>query len=515
MHPFLKSTTHTMTQTLTPKTVLISVSDKTGIIEFAQGLSALGIKILSTGGTAKTLQQAGLAVTLVSDVTQFPEIMQGRVKTLHPKVHGGILGRRDQHQPEADQHQIEWIDIVVCNLYPFAKTISGDHSFHEAIENIDIGGPSMIRAAAKNLDWVTVLTDQQDYNEVLSKLQADGIDYPTRQALSAKAFAHTAHYDSMIAKYLSHEDFPQQITYGFERKQILRYGENPHQQAAWYAAGNHPFEQQKQGKTPSFNNIVDSSSALACVNDFDQPACVVVKHANPCGVAIADNIDQAFEHAWSADSKSAFGGIVALNRRCTHNIASVLAKVFIEIIIAPGFDEEALAALAQKPNYRVFDTTNLTTIDQDLHFKQIAGGLLVQNRDQATLTREELRCVTEQQPTQQQYDNLMFAWQVVRHLNSNAILIADQGCTVGVGAGQVSRVDAVELAIHKSKAITHTSVLASDAFFPFRDSIDRIAQAGIKAIIQPGGSMRDQEVIDACNEHGIAMVFTGQRCFKH
>ncbi len=504
-----------MTQPLQIKTALLSVSDKTGIIEFARGLSTLGITLLSTGGTAKTLQQSGLPVTRVSDLTQFPEIMQGRVKTLHPKIHGGILGRRDQHQAEAGQHHIDWIDMVVCNLYPFGKTISGQHTFTDAIENIDIGGPSMIRAAAKNIDWVTVVTDQQDYSALLAQLQADGIDYNTRKALSAKAFAHTAHYDSMIAEYLRDEDFPQQITYGFERKQILRYGENPHQQAAWYTDGHHPFEKQQQGKMPSFNNIVDSSAALACVNDFDQPACVVVKHANPCGVAVADNIDQAFERAWSADSKSAFGGIVALNRRCTKKIAEALTSVFIEIVIAPGFDEAALTALAQKPNYRVFDTTDLKTTNDALHFKQVAGGLLVQTRDQAILTRDHLRCVTNTQPTDQQLDDMLFAWQVVRHLNSNAILIADRGCTVGVGAGQVSRVDAVELAIHKSAVINKTAVLASDAFFPFRDSIDRIAQAGIKAIIQPGGSVRDQEVIDACNAHGVTMVLTGQRCFKH
>ena len=504
-----------MTRPLSIQTALISVSDKTGIIDFAQALVAHGVKILSTGGTAKALQAAGIDVTLVSEVTQFPEIMQGRVKTLHPKIHGGILGRRDQHQTEATAHDIGWIDLVVCNLYPFANAVAGEHTLTDAIENIDIGGPSMIRAAAKNIDWVTVVTDQQDYATVLAQMAAEGVTYAQRKQLSAKAFAHTAHYDSMIAHYLSEAAFPAQLTLGFERKQMLRYGENPHQQAAWYTAGAHPFEQQLQGKAPSFNNLVDSSAALACVAEFSAPACVVAKHANPCGVAFSDDINTAFQRAWAADSKSAFGGIVALNRPCTVEIAEALAKVFIEIVIAPGFSAESLTVLAQKPNYLVFDTTAMPLAQAQHCWKQIAGGLLVQTHDDAVVTTADLQCVTQAQPSAKQLDDLLFAWTVVRHLNSNAILIAGQGQTLGVGAGQVSRVDAVELAIHKCADIPQTAVLASDAFFPFQDNITHIAQAGIRAIIQPGGSVRDPEVIAACDAAGIAMVFTGKRCFKH
>ena len=496
-------------------TALISVSDKTGIVEFAKILSENNIRIISTGGTAKLLKENGITLTLVSDITGFPEMLDGRVKTLHPYIHGGILGKRDAHALEAQEHDIKWIDMIVCNLYPFAETIQGNSSLEEAVEQIDIGGPAMIRAAAKNFGWTTVITDHHDYENIVPEFR-HGILYETRRKLATKAFRHTALYDSTIAQYLTDETFTEQYTLGGKRQQILRYGENPHQQAAWYSKEqNNPFDTLLQGKPLSYNNLADSSAALACLTEFTEPTCVVVKHANPCGVATAKEIDHAFEHAWAADSKSAFGGIVALNRPCTEAIAKQLSSVFVEVILAPGFTEEAQSLFADKPNVRLLDTSNWEPKQDALHIKSIMGGFLLQTPDKHELDLDSIVIPTKQKPGDQELVDLLFAWKIVKHLKSNAILVAKNQQTQGVGCGQVSRIDAVDLAIHKAAGNVKNAVLASDAFFPFRDSIDAIAKTGIKAIIQPGGSMRDQEVIDACNEHGIAMILTGARCFNH
>ncbi|MDF2940856.1 MAG: phosphoribosylaminoimidazolecarboxamide formyltransferase/IMP cyclohydrolase [Gammaproteobacteria bacterium] len=502
------------------KTALISVSDKTGLIEFAKSLEALDIKILSTGGTAEALKKAGISFTLVSDITGFPEMMEGRVKTLHPKIHGGILGKRDQHESEANQHGIEWIDLVVVNLYPFAQTVKSEAPYHDIIENIDIGGPAMIRAAAKNMDWVSVIVDPKDYQSVLDELkQSVEVSLNTRKKLAAKAFAHTACYDTAIAEYLNQEKFPQHLSMGFELAEILRYGENPHQEAALY---KHPIKvsnllgaTQLQGKALSYNNLVDAQAALECVQEFSEPACVIVKHANPCGAATASNSDEAFTKAWQADSQSAFGGIVALNRPCTEKIAQFLSTVFIELIIAPGFDSTASDILRTKPNCRLLDYQNSPNLKQALSYKFIDGGLLVQDKDHQFIDASDLKLVTSIKPNAKQIQDLLFAWKVVKHLKSNAILIVKDQATLGVGCGQVSRIDAVELAIKKAKGDLSSCVLASDGFFPFRDNIDAIAKTGIKVIIQPGGSIKDEEVIAACNEHGIAMVMTNSRCFNH
>ncbi|MDO8954478.1 MAG: bifunctional phosphoribosylaminoimidazolecarboxamide formyltransferase/IMP cyclohydrolase [Gammaproteobacteria bacterium] len=502
------------------KTALISVSDKTGLIEFAQHLAAHNIIILSTGGTAKALQAAGIPITLVADITGFPEMMEGRVKTLHPKIHGGILGKRDQHAAEAKQYGIDWIDLVIVNLYPFAKTVQSEAPYHEIIDNIDIGGPAMIRAAAKNMQWVTVANDPEDYPIILAELNAhNGISLACRKKLAAKAFAHTAAYDALIAEYLNTDKFPSQLSISFERQEVLRYGENPHQQAALYT---HSYKtkgllaaKQLQGKALSYNNIADAEAALRCVQEFDQPACVIVKHANPCGVSTADTIDRAFTQAWQADSQSAFGGIVALNRACTPKIAEFLKQVFIEVIIAPGFDSDASDMLRAKPNYRLLALPQMPSASKGLAYKCIEGGLLVQDSDYAVIEADDLKCMTKRQPNAEQIKELLFAWKVVKHLKSNAILITQAHTIVGMGCGQVSRIDAVELAIKKAPNDLSACVLASDGFLPFTDNVDAIASAGIKAIIQPGGSIKDQDVIDACNEYGLVMVFTGIRCFNH
>ena len=501
------------------KRALISVSDKTGIVDFAKALHQHNVEIISTGGTANALQQAGIPVRTVSSITDFPEIMQGRVKSLHPKIHGAILGRRDQHAAEAQQHAIEWIDLVVCNLYPFAKTIAGNADFATAIENIDIGGPSMLRSAAKNMDWVCVTHDPQDYSTIIDHLE-QGLDFELRKRLAAKAFAHTAEYDSLIANYLSEEDFPQNLTLAYHKHSDLRYGENPHQQAAVYrrALVEHPHllsAKQHQGKALSYNNLNDGVSALNCVMEFELPACVVVKHANPCGVATATDIKSAFDRAWQADSLSAFGGIVALNRPCTAAIATFLSSVFIELVIAPGFESDALNTLAKKPNCRVLDTRSSNVDYSQWQYRALPDGLLVQQTDRTMLDPSMLKVVTATKPDSATLEQMTFAWQVLKYVKSNGIVITRNNTTLGIGAGQVSRIDAVKLAIEKSPHNLAGALLASDAFFPFADSINHIAKTDIKAIIQPGGSMRDQEVIDACNQHGIAMVFTGMRCFNH
>ncbi len=494
------------------KRALISVSDKTGIIDFASELIKHDIEIISTGGTAKTLQKANIPVTPVADITDFPEIMQGRVKTLHPKIAGGILGKRDQHEAEAETHDIKWIDLVVCNLYPFAETINKPNiDLDTALENIDIGGPTMIRAAAKNFTWVGVIVDPADYEIIIAELP--NLTEATRKNLAAKAFAHTAQYDALIAQYLNPELYPEQLTLALEKITPLRYGENPHQSACLYQFANSPspLMQQHQGKELSYNNLMDADSAVACLHEFSEPTCVVVKHNNPCGVASNQDINMAYQNAWNADSKSAFGGIIALNRTCTAAIAEQIVKNYIEILLAPDYDSEALDILQQKPNVRVLEIPN--TPDNSPKMRQIANGILLQDQDNHQLT--DYKTVTKIKLTEPQLTDLLFAWKVVKHVKSNAIVIAADQTIISIGHGQVSRVEAIEIALNKANS--KNAVLASDAFFPFRDSIDAIAKTNckIKAIIQPGGSVRDQEVIDACDEHGIAMVFTDIRCFKH
>jgi phosphoribosylaminoimidazolecarboxamide formyltransferase/IMP cyclohydrolase len=511
---------------VTIKRALISVSDKTGLADFARKLTSQNIEIISSGGTSEFLRKENITVTDVSDITGFPEIMDGRVKTLHPKIHGAILGLRDKHATQAETHQINWIDLVIVNLYPFKKTISNpDATFDEAIENIDIGGPTLIRSAAKNIGWVGVIVDPSDYEKIsIELIREKGITSATRQQLAAKAFAHTADYDTLIKNYLSTRaesktDFPAQIEINFIKHADLRYGENPHQAASAYQFANDDSgilsAQQHQGKQLSYNNIADADAAIACLREFSQPACVVVKHANPCGVAVADKIGEAFQKAFYADAKSAFGGIVALNRPCDKKIAEALWQVFVEVVIAPSFSAEALSLLATKPNLRVLEF-DLDKVPTDKHdYKFIQGGLLIQDKDSKPITPAEWKTVTTQKPTQQETEAMLFAWGTLKHIKSNAILLATSDATVGVGAGQVSRIDAVEIALRKAGDNVSGTIMASDAFFPFRDSIDRIANTGIRAVIQPGGSLKDNEVINACNEHGIAMVFTGNRCFKH
>lgn len=503
---------------VTIKTALLSVSDKTGLLEFAKQLREHGVNIISTGGTAKTLQDAGIELKLVSDITGFPEIMQGRVKTLHPKIHGGILGKRDKHQDEADEHGIPWIDLVVCNLYPFQYVIQKENTTLEtAIENIDIGGPAMIRAAAKNFSWTTVITTPSDYHIIAEELQVHkGVSYQCRKDLAQKAFAHTASYDSNIYNYLNHDNMPEHLLLAADKLENLRYGENPHQQAAIYKTQGHGLLSTKkyQGKELSYNNIGDTEAALECLNEFQGPTCVVVKHANPCGVSQAADLFTAFKQAFEADSKSAFGGIIALNQNCTKQIAEYLRQVFFEIIIAPSFDKGALDLFAKKKNLRVLELPDLKKHSAKLKIKSLSDGFLVQTPDDHTLEKSKLELVTSTNINDEIMDDLIFSWKVAKHVKSNAILIADKKTTLGVGAGQVSRVDAVEIALKKAGEFEH-AVLASDAFFPFRDSIDSLANKNIHAIIQPGGSVRDEEVIAACNELGIAMVFTGKRCFNH
>jgi len=503
------------------KRALISVSNKTGIVEFARGLAKLDIEIISTGGTSHLLREAQVAVRDVSEITGFPEMMDGRIKTLHPNIHGGILGQRDQHAAVARQHQIEWIDLVIVNLYPFAETIKkADVSFNEAIENIDIGGPTMIRAAAKNMGWVGVVVDPVDYTKILTELQAEkGLSFHVRRQLATKAFAYTAHYDAMIHAYLDGNTFPDQLNLHLEKYADLRYGENPHQTACAYRLPQQAFgilsAKQHQGKLLSYNNIADADAAVACVREFQQPACVIVKHANPCGVGIADEIGDAFLRAIEADSISAFGGIIALNRPCDKKMAEAIGQVFFEVVVAPAYTLEALSLLATKQNLRLLELDVLKQSGSAQEFKFIDGGFLVQEKDVSLIEEKDLKVVTSAQPTVPEIEAMLFAWGVLKHIKSNAILIAKTGYTVGIGAGQVSRVDAVDIAIRKAGNHLLGTILASDAFFPFRDSIDRIANTGIRAIIQPGGSVRDEEVIQACNEHHIAMVFTGMRCFKH
>jgi len=514
---------------LTVRRALISVSDKRGLVPFVSGLSDLGVEILSTGGTCRALRDAGIDVIEVSEKTGFPEIMDGRVKTLHPTIHGGLLGRRGTDEAVMDEHGIEPIDLLAVNLYPFEQTIAReDATIDDAIENIDIGGPAMIRAASKNHDGVAVVVDPDDYESVLESLQKNELSLEERRRLAAKAYAHTASYDTAITRYLSKSlgDNPlgERILHAGSLVQRMRYGENPHQDAAFYIdqqapKGSLATAEQLQGKALSYNNIADSDAALECVKQFTNPACVIVKHANPCGVAVAGNILEAYEKAFQTDPTSAFGGIIAFNQPLDAATAkAIIDRQFVEVIVAPGIADDAAAVLSEKKNVRVLRTGELGESVSGFDFKKVSGGLLVQNTDMGRITADDLKVVTEKAPTPEQIEDLLFAWTVVKYVKSNAIIFCKDSMTIGVGAGQMSRVYSTRIAAIKAAdegLDVNGSVMASDAFFPFRDGIDAAAETGITAIIQPGGSMRDDEVIQAANEHGLAMVFTGMRHFRH
>ncbi|MDR0379339.1 MAG: bifunctional phosphoribosylaminoimidazolecarboxamide formyltransferase/IMP cyclohydrolase [Candidatus Accumulibacter sp.] len=524
---------------------LLSVSDKRGALEFAQGLAAQGVELLSTGGTARLLREAGLAVTEIGEYTGFPEMLDGRVKTLHPKVHGGILARRDspEHRATLERHGIPTIDLVCVNLYPFAATVAQPGvTLEDAIENIDIGGPAMLRSAAKNYAGVAVVTDPDDYPALLEEMRAgDGaLSLATRFALAKKAFTHTARYDGMIANWLTGlaegvdaapeapvsapTRFPERLQLAFDRVESLRYGENPHQQAAFYrdttpVAGGIAGYRQLQGKALSYNNIMDSDAAWECVKSFDAPACVIIKHANPCGVAIDADLAGAYEKAFQTDSTSAFGGIIAFNGEVDVDVVRAMEakKHFVEVMIAPSFTVAARELLHEKQNRRVLEIP-LERTYQALEMRRVGGGLLVQTPDDFLVRADALRVVTRARPTARQIEDLCFAGRVAKFVKSNAIVFCGGGMTLGVGAGQMSRVDSTRLAVMKAKNAGLSlagSCVASDAFFPFRDGVDVLAEAGATAIIQPGGSVRDEEVIAAADEHGIAMVFTGVRHFRH
>ena len=507
---------------------LISVSDKTGIIELAQALADKNIEILSTGGTAKLLADNNIPVIEVSDYTGFPEMMAGRVKTLNPKIHGGILARRGLDEGVMAENDINPIDLVVVNLYPFQATIANpDCTLEDAIENIDIGGPAMLRSSAKNHASVTVVVDASDYQTVIDEINASGnTSLETRTKLALKTFEHTAQYDGAIASYLGkgEDGFSNTMNLQFNKVQSMRYGENPHQNAAFYVESNIAescvaSSTQFQGKEMSYNNMADADAALECVRSFDEPCCVIVKHANPCGVAVRDNIHNAYLDAFKTDPTSAFGGIIAFNRPLDKDTAQdIIDKQFVEVIIAPSVDDDAKEVLSTKKNVRALECGDLSTAQPSLDFKRVTGGLLVQDKDLGVITEDDIKCVSEIQPTAEQIKDLLFAWKVAKTVKSNAIVYVKNEMTIGVGAGQMSRVYSAKIAGIKAAdegLVVEGSVMASDAFFPFRDGIDAAAQAGIKAIIQPGGSMRDNEVIEAANEHGIAMVFTGMRHFKH
>jgi phosphoribosylaminoimidazolecarboxamide formyltransferase/IMP cyclohydrolase len=518
---------------------LLSVSDKTGIVEFARALKERGIELLSTGGTARLLVQHGIVVKEVAEHTGFPEIMDGRVKTLHPKIHGGLLGRREIDDAVMRKHGIDPIDLLAVNLYPFAATVAlPDCTYEEAVENIDVGGPAMVRAAAKNHASVTVVVDPSDYRSVLDELAANQgqTKLVMRQKLAAKAFAHTAQYDAMVSAYFtgaagaksgaaSAPTFPDDLNMSFRKRLDLRYGENPHQQAAFYSdprglGASVSRAEQTQGKELSYNNIADSDTALECVRQFDACACVVVKHANPCGVALGASPLEAYQRAYQTDPTSAFGGIIAFNRPLDAPAArAIVDQQFVEVILAPRVLDDAAPILAAKGNARVLVTGDLSApVSQLLEYRSVAGGLLVQTRDIAGISATELRLVTARAPSQNELDDMLFAWRVAKFVKSNAIVYVMKGMTMGVGAGQMSRVVSSKIAAMKAadeKLSTQGAAMASDAFFPFRDGLDVAAGFGIKAVIQPGGSKRYDEVIAAANEHGMTMMFTGTRHFRH
>ncbi|MBM4204327.1 MAG: bifunctional phosphoribosylaminoimidazolecarboxamide formyltransferase/IMP cyclohydrolase [Gammaproteobacteria bacterium] len=508
------------------RTALLSVSDKTGLIEFARSLAGSGVQLLSTGGTHKALAEAGLKVREVAEYTGFPEMMDGRVKTLHPKVHGGILGRRHLDGAVMGAHGIDQIDLVAVNLYPFAQTVArADVTEEEAIENIDIGGPAMVRSAAKNHRDVLVVVDPSDYAEVAELIRSSRLDHATRRRFATKAFRHTARYDAMVSGWLGKDEtLPESITLAFDKLQDMRYGENPHQNAAFYGEvnlgpGHVASLTQLQGKELSYNNIADADAALECVKVFNECACVIVKHANPCGVATAGAVLTAYERAYATDPTSAFGGIIAFNRPLDgHTLSVILDRQFVEVVIAPVVSDDAVEIARSKKNVRLLSCGDLSQGRRGREFKRVGGGLLVQDADELCISSEGLKVVSKRVPTDAELGDLEFAWRVCWFVKSNAIVYARNRQTIGVGAGQMSRVISAKIAGIKAAEeglAVAGSVMASDAFFPFRDSIDAAAAAGITAVIQPGGSMRDAEVIAAADEHGMAMVFTGVRHFRH
>ena len=528
-----------MTTKSTISTALISVSDKTGIEDFARALADLGVKIISTGGTARLLKEAGLDVTPVAEVTGAPEMMDGRVKTLNPMIHGGILARRDNsnHRDDMESHGITGIDLVVVNLYPFDATLAkADASRDDLVENIDIGGPAMIRAAAKNHDFVTIVTDAGDYNTVLDDIAKGGTSTDTRRHLAAKAFAHTARYDATIAAWMTEDNsgdlLARELSLGGTRTSLLRYGENSHQQAGLYRLGSRETRpgvltaRQVQGKPLSYNNINDTDAAFELVAEFEAPTIAIIKHANPCGVASADTMDAAWDAALASDPVSAFGGIIALNRRLDQPTAQRITSLFTEVIIAPDADEDALEIIAAKPNLRLLLTDGLPDpAAPGLSVKSVAGGFLAQSRDAGKVTETDLTCVTKRQPSDQEIRDMLFAMRVAKHVKSNAIVYAKNEATVGIGAGQMSRLDSSRIAAQKADDLAKEqgldqspvigSVVASDAFFPFADGLLAAASAGATAVIQPGGSIKDDDVIAAADDAGLAMVFTGMRHFRH
>jgi phosphoribosylaminoimidazolecarboxamide formyltransferase/IMP cyclohydrolase len=522
-----------MAQT-TIRRALLSVSNKEGVLEFARALRERGVVLLSTGGTAAMLRDNGIEVTDVSAVTGFPEIMDGRVKTLHPKIHGGLLGRRGVDEAVMAEHGIEPIDLLAVNLYPFAATIAKpDCTFEEAVENIDIGGPAMVRASAKNHDRVTIVVDPLDYGTVIDELDREGggVSAATRLRLATKAFAHTAQYDAAVASYLDRagrngnvSEFPDLLAMQFRKRLDLRYGENPHQSAAFYVATDSQgasvgSASQLQGKELSYNNLADADTAFECVRQFEAPACVIVKHANPCGVAVAGSPREAYDRAFRTDPTSAFGGIIAFNRPLDGDTArTIVERQFVEVIVAPSVEPEAREACARKENVRLLVTGGLAPSNTRFEIRSLNGGLLLQGRDTGLVRRDQLQVVTRRAPVPAELEDLLFAWTVCKYVKSNAIVFAREGMTIGIGAGQMSRVVSTRIAAMKARdegLEPRGSVMASDAFFPFRDGLDAAAGHGIVAVIQPGGSKRDAEVIAAADEHGIAMVFTGMRHFRH
>ncbi|MFC2949502.1 bifunctional phosphoribosylaminoimidazolecarboxamide formyltransferase/IMP cyclohydrolase [Virgibacillus sediminis] len=509
-----------------PKRALISVSNKENIEEFAKGLSELDVEIISTGGTLKAIKEAGIPATPIDDVTGFPEIMDGRVKTLHPKVHGGLLGKRSNksHIAQMEENGISPIDIVVVNLYPFKQTLEKEGvSEEDIIENIDIGGPSLLRSAAKNFEDVTVVVDPADYSDVLVGLKENSLDTQKRKSLAAKVFRHTANYDAMIANYFSGQtgdEIPENYTVTYEKVQTLRYGENPHQDAAFY---KNPLSkgmsladaEQLHGKELSYNNIQDANAALEILAEYKQPSAVAVKHMNPCGIGVGENLFKAFGKAYDADPISIFGGIVAVNREIEADTAEKLSEIFLEIVIAPAFTDEALEILTRKKNIRLLKLDMKDEEEAYHKLTTVKGGVLIQHNDAGEVSVEDLQVATKRKPNEQELADLLFAWKAVKHVKSNAIVLGKDDQTVGVGAGQMNRIGSAKIAIDQAGDKAKGAVLASDAFFPMPDTVQAAVEAGITAIIQPGGSKRDQDSIDVCDEHGIAMVYTGMRHFKH
>ena len=509
------------------KRALVSVSDKINLVPFVSSLVELGYEIISTGGTKKALEAAGIKTIGISEVTDFPEIMDGRVKTLHPKVHGALLCVRDNpdHVRQIEELGIQYIDLVCVNLYPFKETVQKPGVSHEEIiENIDIGGPSMLRSASKNYKFIPVLCDPSDYDAVVKELRENGeTSLTTREYLAAKVFRHTASYDTMIASYLTErtgEKYPEKFTITFDKVQEIRYGENPHQSAAFYKGMNPQYSlanaKQLHGKELSYNNIQDGNAAIEILKDFEgQPAVVGLKHMNPCGVGIGKTIEEAWDKAYEADPVSIFGGIVAFNEPIHASVAEKLSKIFLEIIIAPAFDEDAFEILSKKKNIRLMQLDTSLEVNAKYKVTNVNDGLLVQDIDDHKITAEDLRCVTNRKPTEEELEQLLFAWKVVKHVKSNAIVLVKDNMTIGVGAGQMNRVGAAKIAIEQAGEKAKGSIMSSDAFFPMPDTVEEAVKAGVTAIIQPGGSIKDQLSIDVCNEHGIAMVYTGVRHFKH